>query len=356
MPIHQEPKMPLQNTLDLLSQYGQKLIDNSITDDELKQFMDNDNFKAQTNSEIYPKTSYSDADYQSLHAMLDFVESIAPFLEQGVLPALVTRCLMFEKVRRDSIKDKIRENPQNFNGYMRDTVLEKYLLTYELAQTEPAGKKSTRFDKNGVLYDIYNTTDNDDATEKALNSLQGILSPSIRFYQKKQGPADVLHYHTGFDYPHGQGDWSAKLAIHISMLPNEDYKSHARTFLKTAHELIISDKENATIAKEAIEKTVALMKGEMTPKQYATYVTDMQTKNYSQTVQTLGALMLGLAKFALAIVKIATLGQAKQTISKLEFNIDKYRHRFLTGRDKDLSDDMEAVSKAEQNNRSPSST
>ena len=65
--------------------------------------------------------------------------------------------------------------------------------------------------------------------------------------------------------------------------------------------------------------------------------------------------MLGLAKFALAIVKIATLGQAKQTISKLEFNIDKYRHRFLTGRDKDLSDDMEAVSKAEQNNRSPSS-
>ena len=41
--------MPLQNTLDLLSQYGQKLIDNSITDDELKQLMDKDNFKPHDN-------------------------------------------------------------------------------------------------------------------------------------------------------------------------------------------------------------------------------------------------------------------------------------------------------------------
>jgi hypothetical protein len=82
----------------------------------------------------------------------------------------------------------------------------------------------------------------------------------------------------------------------------------------------------------------------------------MQAKNHSPEVQILGAIMLGLAKFALAIVQIATLGQAKQTINTLEFNIDKYRHRFLTGRDKDISDDMEAVSKAVQSTRFPSNS
>ena len=46
--------------------------------------------------------------------MLDFVESIAPFLQEGVLPALVTRCLTLEKIKRDGIREEIQKKPYDY--------------------------------------------------------------------------------------------------------------------------------------------------------------------------------------------------------------------------------------------------
>jgi hypothetical protein len=329
--------MPLQNTLDLLSQYGQKLIDNSITDDELKQLMDGGSFKQHGNPASNAKQFYSDADHTTTHAMLDFVGSIGPFLNKDQVEQLVTRCL--------DLSDQ--SNPTQ---YMRNATLEKCFLSYELAVHPQTN--SVRFLKGEFLYNIFETSQN-------IKNLQDtILKQNILFYEKEpKSPCTHAPYETASDYPRGADDWSAKLAIRISALPDENYKQQARTFLKTAHELIRKDQENATLAKEAIEKTVALMYNEINPEDYTNYVSGMQAKNHSSPgVQILGAIMLVLAKSALMIVTIATLGQAKQTMKTLEFNTDKYRHRVFTGRnEKNIYDDMEAVSKAKQSNPSPSS-
>lgn len=338
--------MPLLNTLNLLSQYGSQLIDNSITDDDLKQLLDPKNFKNHT---TLPgkKDSYSDANYSTIEATLDFVQSIAPFLNEGVLEQLVTRCLGFEKAKRELIKDKILEKPQDYNGYMRDTVLEKYFLAYELTKTDSAGQQSTRFDPSGELYSIFNTQNNDDVVQTAFVRLKNtILDPSIRFFKhycfnQKEVSTILVPYDSRFDYPHGINDLSAQLAIEISTLPDGDYKNQARTVLKTAHSLIGSNGKDTKIAKEAIDLTLKLITSEFPLAKYNEYIVNMQLGNKDKKVQNLGAVMLTLAKLALTVVKTVSFGHATKTIEQLQSNINNYRHRYVTGRpEKDISDDM----------------
>ncbi|MBP9727501.1 MAG: hypothetical protein KBD83_08590 [Gammaproteobacteria bacterium] len=169
--------MHLQITDTLSRQYGHKLIDGSITDEELRELMGH--YEATTKSALYNGFNpITEENYCCLDAIKDFVLTIGPLLTFNDHPeslhSLVERLI--------AIAPKLTEP----NLLFRDSSLGKAFLAYEiakypeLAETHFQDNSNLKGGKKGILVDKTSTF-----TEQGKDLLKGrMLGPQIDFFKQ----------------------------------------------------------------------------------------------------------------------------------------------------------------------------
>lgn len=160
----------LLNTLTLIARYGDKLINNTITDQELITLGKTHPAGAQKGTSVffYPvgnyrpaDTDYSDERHTTSEAMRDFVAIIAPHIPEENFHALVGRFIMLAE-----------KGPRN--SFMRGSTIEKYFLSYEIAHYSEASQK--RFEEHSYLQTLFSPNE--------LKTLQAnVLQPNVTFFK-----------------------------------------------------------------------------------------------------------------------------------------------------------------------------
>ncbi len=176
--------MPLQITDNLSREYGHKLINGSITNEELKKLMAayNTSFTRSTLYDAY--NPITEENYSCLDAIKDFVLTIGPLLTLNDSPdflhSLVERLIAAAPEFTDP------------NLLFRDSSLEKSFLAYEmarypeLAETHFEDKRHLEDGKKGILVDKIATF----SDEAKGNLKTKMLGPQVEFF--KNPPSDFI--------------------------------------------------------------------------------------------------------------------------------------------------------------------
>ncbi|MES2204741.1 MAG: hypothetical protein V4496_05925 [Pseudomonadota bacterium] len=126
----------LKNTSRLIELYGQKLIDGSITEDELKELLEPGVFQ-KSQGYVDPNADVTENNHSLLDAIKDFTLNIALKLNENVLHNITTQLLELASKNCDP------------NCFLRNSTLEKCFFAYEMAHF-PA-RAEQHFETNSIL-------------------------------------------------------------------------------------------------------------------------------------------------------------------------------------------------------------
>nr|MBP9726823.1 hypothetical protein [Gammaproteobacteria bacterium] len=170
--------MRLQITDTLSRQYGHKLIDGSITDEELRELMAAYDPSSTRSERYYASNLITEENYCCLDAIKDFVLTIGPLLTLNDHPELLHSLVE----RLIAIAPKLTEP----NLLFRDSSLGKAFLAYEmakypeLAETHFQDHSNLKGGKKGILVDKTSTF-----TEQGKDLLKSrMLGPQIDFFKQ----------------------------------------------------------------------------------------------------------------------------------------------------------------------------
>lgn len=203
--------MPLTQTRQLIATYGKKLINGTITDDELDRLMDRKSFPK---SEGYVDISQpvTDANHSQTNAIDDFVLSIAPQLTPEILHQLTARMIVLAP-------------DQGTNTFMRGTSLEKAFLAYEMVKFPQSAELflNIRGPDAATDYELMaqNRMRSEYPTPTDIPNLRTvILKPIVELYQQT---AEV-HYK---DYVRFEGQQSVLKNYHHAVYEHSAGRHHA---------------------------------------------------------------------------------------------------------------------------------
>jgi VPS inhibitor protein E len=120
----------------LIKQYGSKLIDGTISDQELQALLDSKTF-TKSNGYVDPYKPISDLNYSQWNGITDFVSTIGPKIPSDTLNKLTSRLIDMAP----SIGD---------NTFMRNSTLERAFLAFEMTDSPTSAEShfnSDRFNK-----------------------------------------------------------------------------------------------------------------------------------------------------------------------------------------------------------------
>jgi len=238
--------LPLLHTLQLISQYGQKMIDGTISDDEIKMLCDTTKTFASITIPDQETTedNYSDTHYRSIDAIRDFIVAIGPYIPENKVHSLVER---FIKTEIDTLN---KNNTQIFKG----TSMPRFLLAY--AEVHYPAEYQKSFEKNSALDTHFNGNIPREQINKVVGST-GIMSGgkpigNNQYYKQNQNTPTT-------DNP------EVNLAIAISKFPIDKARSKEIEFRKLldhrmadAHELAL-DKSNRKCVYDAVQALTDLL-------------------------------------------------------------------------------------------------
>ncbi len=151
--------MPLKQTKILMDKFGKKIIDGTISDDELNTLLSTGMF---TKSDGYvDPDKVNDSNHSEWNAISDFVQTIGPEMSDDILHKLTARLIQIAPSRGE-------------NTFMRNSTLEKAFLAYEMYRSP---EKTEEHFKSSRIKAEFNS-------EKGIINLKEvILMPGIKYFE-----------------------------------------------------------------------------------------------------------------------------------------------------------------------------
>ncbi|KTD59339.1 VipE [Legionella santicrucis] len=262
--------MPLQQTRKLMKKYGESLKNGTISDQTLDQLLQPNTFKrAPANGYVDPNKPVTDSNHTQMDAIKDFVETIGEELSPEILHTLTHRIIQ-------------RAPDTGANTFMRNSTLEKAFLAYEMARYPQLAE--SHFDSDRIKTTFPRETD--------ISNLKGvILNPLVEFFSST---SPLVQYKKSLQ--------KLKEQLQQDTLDSK-IREHAQKVVSQIEALKTQGKDSIVDLTKILNNTQALLKGEMTVKNYQTEAKTVQGKP-STGMKILGGLMIALG-LAVAAVGVA---------------------------------------------------
>lgn len=136
-----EVQLPLRQTTELLAKYGDKLINGTISVEELRALVQGDEFKRSRGGPPNFDRLVSDDNFNQLQGMINFVQVIAPKIPRATLHELNNKMLDLSPTREE-------------NSYLREPAnLTRVMLAYQLVNYPEDAKKHLK--EHPKLHEVF---------------------------------------------------------------------------------------------------------------------------------------------------------------------------------------------------------
>ncbi len=161
---------PLTSTNELIKEYGNELINGTISDKRLSALMQDERFsRSSTYNAFDPVT---DSNHSVLDSLRDFVATIGPQIPLAIFHQLTIQLITPAVEALENVDFNHRDT------LMRNSTLDKIFLSYEFAHNKASAK--THFEEGGILYEFQSPTN-----EANLKSV--LLSVNVSFFESFKG-------------------------------------------------------------------------------------------------------------------------------------------------------------------------